>query len=227
MVRPGRLPDHVAHTPAAAPRTAGRQRDERTDAALIDAVLDLVRTGATLSGISFVAIAEHAGVSRNSLYRRWKTKDALYLDVLASLNRPLPDLAGLSVRDDVAELLAVIIERSVDPRAGQMLRALNAEADQFPQLHRRYFDEVVAPRRAVLIALLERGVEQGEISPDIDPGLAASVLVSPILSWVASNMADDLDPRTTSHEIADLVFAGLSPRGAPEKIQRRKRRGAK
>jgi AcrR family transcriptional regulator len=193
-------------------RPAGRQRDERTDAALINAVLDLVSAGATLSGISFVAIAEHAGVSRNSLYRRWKTKDALYLDVLASLNRPLPELPGKSVRDDVCELLSVIIERSIDPRASQMLRALNAEASKFPELHRRYFDEVVAPRRAVLLTLLARGVERGDISPDLDLNLAAGLLVSPILSRVASNLTDGLDPNITSRQITDLVFVGLAPR---------------
>ena len=193
-------------------RSAGRQRDERTDAALINAVLDLVSRGETLSGISFVAVAEHAGVSRNSLYRRWKTKDALYLDVLASLNRPLPDLPGADARDDVSELLSVIIERSLDPRAAQMLRALNAEASKFPQLHRRYFDEVVAPRRAVLLDLLRRGVEQGEVRGDIDLELAATLLVSPILSRVASNMTDDLEQTMTSRQITDLVFSGLAPR---------------
>ena len=204
--------------PVAAPvRSAGRQRDERTDAALIDAVLDLVNSGATLSGISFVAIAEHAGVSRNSLYRRWKTKDALYLDVLASLNRPLPDLPGVNVRDDVAALLSVIIERSIDPRKGQMLRALNAEASKFPLLYRRYFDEVVAPRRAVLLDLLQRGVDRGDIAADVDLDLAASVLVAPILSRVASNMTEGLDPATTSREITDIVFAGV---GAAEAERR-------
>src|SRR5579862_3044949 len=124
-------------------RAAGRKRDPRTDVAAIRAVLELVGGGATLSGLSLVTIAEHAGVSRNSLYRRWKTKDALYLDVMASLNRPLPDLSNESVLDDVAELLSVIVERSIDPRASQMLRALNAEAAKFPELHRRFFDEVV------------------------------------------------------------------------------------
>ncbi len=206
---------HASPDLASTGRPPGRQRDERTDAALIDAVLDLVSAGATLSGISFVAIAEHAGVSRNSLYRRWKSKDALYLDVLSSLNRPLPELSGKTVRDDVAELLAVIIERSVDPRAAQMLRALNAEASKFPHLHRRYFDEVVAPRRAVLLGLLARGVERGEVGADVDLDLAASVLVAPILSRVASNSTDDLDPVSTSRTIADLVFGGLAPRIPP------------
>src|SRR6202034_1569310 len=116
-------------------RPAGRQRDPRTDVAIIDAVLDLVSTGSTLSGLSLVAIAKHAGVSRNSLYRRWKTKDALYLDVLETINGPLPEVTGPTVLDDVAAHLAVLAERALDKRASRMRLALNAEAEVFPELH--------------------------------------------------------------------------------------------
>ena len=195
-----------------AQRTAGRRRDERADAALIDAVLDLVSDGATLSGLSLVTIARTAGVSRNSLYRRWKTKDALYLDVLESINRGLPDLAGRSAREDVTALLAVLIERVLDKRASHMLRALNAEADAFPELHRRYFDEIVAPRRDAMNQALRRGVASGEIRPDIEVDLLSEVLVSPVLARMASGNTDDLDPARTSRDIAALVFAGAQPR---------------
>src|SRR5579871_6619588 len=95
-------------------RAAGRKRDPRTDVAAIRAVLELVGGGATLSGLSLVTIAEHAGVSRNSLYRRWKTKDELYLDVLDAINQPLPDVEGPSARQDIAAQLAVLIERTLD-----------------------------------------------------------------------------------------------------------------
>lgn len=195
-----------------AQRTSGRRRDERADAALIDAVLDLVSDGATLSGLSLVTIARTAGVSRNSLYRRWKTKDALYLDVLESINRGLPDLAGRSAREDVIALLAVLIERVLDKRASHMLRALNAEADAFPELHRRYFDEIVAPRRDAMNQTLRRGVASGDIRPDVDVDLLSEVLVSPVLARMASGNTDDLDPARTSRDIAALVFAGAQPR---------------
>jgi AcrR family transcriptional regulator len=195
-----------------AERTSGRRRDERADAALIDAVLDLVSAGATLSGLSLVTIAKTAGVSRNSLYRRWKTKDALYLDVLATVNRPLPALEGRTARDDVIALLAVLIERVLDKRASHVLRAMNAEADSFPELHRRYFDEVVAPRRDAMNQALTRGIAAGEIRPDIDVDLLSDVLVSPILARMASGTTEDLDPAQTSRRITDLVFAGVQPR---------------
>jgi AcrR family transcriptional regulator len=193
-------------------RTAGRRRDQRADAALIDAVLDQVSSGATLSGLSLVTIAKTAGVSRNSLYRRWKTKDALYLDVLEAINRPLPDLPGRSAEEDVAALLAVLMERVLDRRASHMLRALNAEADVFPELHRRYFDEIVKPRRDAMNRALGRGVDAGEIRPDVDVDLLSDVLVAPVLARMASGSTGDLDPAQNSRNIAALVFAGARPR---------------
>jgi AcrR family transcriptional regulator len=196
-----------------AERTSGRRRDERTGAALIDAVLDLVSGGATLSGLSLVTIARTAGVSRNSLYRRWKTKDALYLDVLQSINLGLlPDLDGRSAREDVIALLAALIERVLDQRASHMLRALNAEAGEFPELHRRYFAEIVAPRRDAMNRAIGRGIAAGEIRPDVDVDLLSEVLVSPVLARMASGNTEDLDPAQTSRRIAALVFAGAAPR---------------
>jgi len=195
-----------------AERTSGRRRDTRADVAIIDAVLDLVSDGATLSGLSLVTIAKTAGVSRNSLYRRWKTKDALYLDVLESINRSLPELHGRSAREDVTALLAVLIERVLDKRASHMLRAMNAEADAFPELHRRYFDEIIAPRRDRMNQAVSRGIASGEICPDIDPDLLSEVLVGPVLARMASGNTEDLDPAQTSQSIVALVFAGAEPR---------------
>ncbi|MGH3193326.1 MAG: TetR/AcrR family transcriptional regulator, partial [Streptosporangiaceae bacterium] len=189
-----------------------RQRDPRMDAALVEAVLDLVGGGATLSGLSLSAIAERAGVSRNSLYRRWKTKEALYLDVLAQVNRPLPELSGRSARDDVTDLVAVLAERAGDRRASVLLRALNAELETFPGLHKRYFAEVVAPRREAMSQALQRGIAAGEIRADIDIGLVSELLVSPLLARMSRGETEDSDPVRTSHRITALVFAGIAPR---------------
>ncbi|MCU1346015.1 MAG: hypothetical protein JWL70_2281 [Acidimicrobiia bacterium] len=193
-------------------RVAGRQRDTRTDGLLVDAVLDLVNQGATLSGLSFVAIAERAGVSRNTLYRRWRTKDSLYLDVLASLHRPLPPLDGPDARTEVTTLLTAMVEWALDARGAQMVRALSAEAVAFPQLLRRYFEEVVAPRRAAMLSSLARGVAAGEIGEHVNLELAADLLVDPILVSVFSSRTDHLDRLTTAPRITELVFAGLQPR---------------
>ncbi len=188
---------------------AGRKRDPRTDVAAVEAVLDLVSKGATLTGLSLVTIAEHAGVSRNSLYRRWKTKDDLYLDVLDAINRPLPDFDGPTARADLTAHLAILIERTLDQRASSMLRALLAEAGAFPELRRRYFAEIVAPRREVMYAILRRGIASGEIRPDVDVAFVNEILVGPILARMGAGSAAYLDPAQTSRQITDLVFRGI------------------
>ncbi|TVT42290.1 TetR family transcriptional regulator [Amycolatopsis rhizosphaerae] len=190
-------------------RTAGRRRDPQTDAAAIEAVLDLVSAGATLSGLSLVTIAEHVGVSRNTLYRRWKTKEELYLDVLNAVNRPLPEFGSPTPREDLAAYLAILIERTLDRRAGSVLRALQAEAQAFPELHRRYFDEIIAPRRETVYRILRRGIAAGEIRPGIDIEFVGELLVAPILARMASGAIEKLDPETTGHRIVEHVYRGI------------------
>ncbi len=193
-------------------RTAGRKREPRTDAAAVEAVLDLVSAGATLSGLSLVMIAEHAGVSRNSLYRRWKTKDELYLDVLDAINKPLPEFDGPTARDDLIAHLGILIERTLDQRASSMLRALLAEAAAFPELHRRYFEEIVAPRRDAMYRIIGRGIASGEIRPDVDVAFVNEMLVGPILARMGQGATQGLDPGKTSRQITDFAFDGIRAR---------------
>ncbi len=193
-------------------RLAGRKRDPRTDAAAVEAVLDLVSAGATLSGLSLVMIADQAGVSRNSLYRRWKTKDDLYLDVLDAINKPLPDFDAPSAREDITGHLAILIERTLDTRASSMIRALLAEENAFPELHRRYFAEIVTPRREVMYRLIRRGIATGEIRPDADVAFVNEMLVGPVLARLGSGATAGLDPEETSRRITDLIFRGIQPR---------------
>ncbi len=193
-------------------RAAGRRRDPRTEAAAVEAVLDLISAGATLSGLSLVTIAEHARVSRNSLYRRWKTKDELYLDVLDAINKPLPEFDGPTARDNLAAHLATLIERTLDKRAGSMLRALLAEASAFPELHRRYFEEIVTPRREVMYRLIQRGIASGEIRSDIDVAFVNEMLVGPVLARMGSGTTENLDPQKTSRRIIDFAYDGIRAR---------------
>ncbi len=195
-------------------RPAGRQRDPRTQAAAVEAVLDLISEGATLSGLSLVTIAERAGVSRNSLYRRWKTKDDLYLDVLAAINQSPPTFDSPTAREDLAAHLAILIERTLNTRASSMLRALLAEARAFPELHRRYFAEIVTPRREVMYRIIRRGIATGEIRPDVDVAFVNEMLVAPILARMSSGATEGLDPDKASRRIVELLYDGIQAAGA-------------
>jgi AcrR family transcriptional regulator len=190
----------------------GRPRNPDSDLAIINAVLDLVANGATLSGLSLVAIAGHANVSRNALYRRWKSKEDLYLDVLSSIGPPHSEVSHGSAFDDIADHLESLIRRTLNRRSNQMLRALNAEAETFPKLYRLYFEEIVAPRRNAMNEALERGIDSGELRSDIDVPFLTDLLTAPVLVRMFRGDIESLDPKMTSRQITSFVFSGAMPR---------------
>src|SRR3954454_14928594 len=106
---PASAPSHAsAQGGAAAGRPAGRPRSEKAEKAIIDAVLDLLGSGISVSELSIEGIAARAGVGKTTIYRRWTNKEDLVVDALATLKPPLPPLPGGSVRDDLIAYLRVI-----------------------------------------------------------------------------------------------------------------------
>jgi AcrR family transcriptional regulator len=196
----------------------GRPRDAATDGQVIEAVLDLLVEGATLEGLSFVAVAARAGVSRNTVYRRWATKEALLLDVMAFVNPRLPepvaDCAG-GARADLVALISGLFERGKDPRATRVMRCMTAEAERFPQLHALYDTTLVEPRRQALRDAVQRGIDEGVFSPDLDLDMSAAMLVGPPLFYSIAK-PDGLPIVGTAEELAERLVAqlvsGLAPR---------------
>jgi AcrR family transcriptional regulator len=192
--------------------TIGRPRNPETYRVVADAVLGLIGDGATLTSLSFVAIARKAGVSRNSLYRRWATKEELYIDVVRSLNPSLPDGTQQSARENLVELLKARYERIEDQRFRRMDRAVSAEAQSFPDLYEYYLGETVGPLNSALKSAIRRGKETGEIRVDVDEKLFSELLVAPLLTRVSSSDTGAIDSESSCQLIADLLFEGVAPK---------------
>ncbi len=58
----------------------------------------------------------------------------------------------------------------------------------------RYVEAVIRPRRAMVRSVLERGVAEGVLRPDLDVALLADILVGPIiLRKILNELADSSD----------------------------------
>jgi AcrR family transcriptional regulator len=178
---------------------------------ICDAVLDLVSDGATLSSLSLVSVARETGFSRNSIYRRWTSKEALYVDVVTSMKRLYPDLAEPSARENLITLLAVTFERATDKKRRRMGESIVAEARTFPGLYEQYLQEIVTPFNHAMKSTIRRGKESREIRPDVDEDLLCEVLVASISTQILSDSHGVRDRESVSRRITDLVFGGVSP----------------
>jgi AcrR family transcriptional regulator len=161
----------------------------------------MIGGGATLNSLSFVSIAEHAGVSRNSIYRRWKTKERLFVDVAKSMRRTMPDLDQHSARENLVMVLDLFFADDIDPRVLRLEQAITAEAMQFPDVFESFADVVDVPLSRALKAAIRGGKDTGEIRVDVDENEVVAVLVS------ARRGRDGAG----SQRLVDLVFDGVCP----------------
>ncbi len=160
-------------------RTQARRpggRSARVRAAVLRATLDeLVERG--VSGLSIAAIAARADVHPTSIYRRWKTAEALALDAAldaAKSNVPIPDRGAL--RADLLQFL-MNLDAHVRSPVGKALLALSGlDRSAADDIREAFWDERFARARV----MFARAVERKEIDPDTDTKLALEMAIAPV-----------------------------------------------
>ncbi|MEE4544217.1 TetR/AcrR family transcriptional regulator C-terminal ligand-binding domain-containing protein [Streptomyces sp. V4-01] len=190
----------------------GRPRDAGVDQSVAEAVLRMVDAGATLGELSMGGIAREAGVGKATVYRRWPNKDALLLDVIERIDPPpLAQPSGV-LREDLIAAVEYIRRRSLAKRESALLRSMLAEVQSNTVLWRRYHDTVVTARRGMLIALLERGIDSGEIRPELgaDLDLLCDMVVGPVLAR-ATLRPDAPLPDDLAERVVDTLLTGMRP----------------
>lgn len=191
-------------------RPAGRPRSEKAEKAIIEATLDLIGEGMGISELSIEAIASRAGVGKTTIYRRWSNKEDLVADALASLKAPVPQLAGVSVRDDMVALLDTMMRESGHARTRCVMNIAMSESDRYPELFARFMKQAVEPRTAAMVAVLERGMRTGELRADLETRLALGTLAGTMM-WHLKRAKDEGDlPDDLPARIVDNVLRGLA-----------------
>jgi AcrR family transcriptional regulator len=187
------------------PGKPGRPRSEQAEQAIIEATLDLFAEQG-FEGVCVEAIAARAGVGKATIYRRWPNKEELLLAAFGSLKSPYPEPAGVSVRDDLVAMVKVMCADKADPRKSRRYALLLGEGEKYPRLMARYKETVVEPRRDVIRAVIRRGIETGELRPDIDVEVALLALTGVVLAKEKSAAGD---PDALNDEFAARVVDGV------------------
>jgi AcrR family transcriptional regulator len=193
----------------------GRPRRAETAGTILDATLELLAERG-FHATTMDAIAERAGVGKNTIYRRWDAKQDLVIDAFAHFTAGLELRAGEG--DDVYELLRDHVREVArvlsDPRASRLIPALLGELQRDPAFAEAYAERIVTPLREPLVALLARARDRGELRPDTDPELVADMLVGPGFLRMLFQFA--LPPVQPAYPdlLLDAIWHGVAAPGA-------------
>lgn len=187
----------------------GRPRDPRADRAILEVTLDLI-ADVGVHEFRTEDVAALAGVGKGAIYRRYRSKDELVtaaVSALVSEEIAVPDSG--SIRADLVVLMQEAVELYRGSRAGRLMRNLVGAIAQNPQLARSVRDGFLAGRRGALTEVLRRGVERGDLRPDLDVDLALDVLGGPLFYRLLVT-GGPLDEQL-AEGVADLILRGFAP----------------
>ncbi|MBD0712143.1 MULTISPECIES: TetR/AcrR family transcriptional regulator [unclassified Streptomyces] len=166
-------------TPRRAPAGAAVLREDVTEAIRAAVFEELAAVG--FARMSIEGIARRAGVGKTAVYRRWKSKLALVLDLVGAFaEQGLPVPATGSLEGDVRALLVVASHALRHPVASQVIPDLLVEAARRPEIAETVSATLLDGPRGVVTAIVHDAVARGELPEGTDPGRALDLIVGPL-----------------------------------------------
>jgi len=196
--------------PLLAARRPGRPRDARNDEAILEAARAIMREHG-YRGLTIDGVAARAGVGRPTIYRRWPSKPALVVAALvdsSQLALPVDDTGSL--RGDLIAMQRHQVElmtRAPDNR--RVTAGLIADLATDPELAESYVSKYLAPRRAAVWQVLQRGVDRGELRADVDFAFVYDLLVGPL--FMRSVVWGEPLPPDVAEKTADVILTAFAP----------------
>lgn len=189
------------------PARPGRPRSAEADAAIRQATIDLLAEEG-YANLTMSGVAATAGVSTATLYRRWRSKVDLVVDVLSvkSEERPLPDTGTL--RGDCRAWLRQLVDGMRETTSGPLMAGLVGEIGRNPELADALRTTLIGPRRAAFVELLERAERRGELRAGVDHELVIDMLSAPIYHRVLFTGAPI--SRGLADKVVDMVLEGVA-----------------
>jgi TetR/AcrR family transcriptional regulator, mexJK operon transcriptional repressor len=163
-------------------------------------------------------LAEASISSKETFYRHYISKEALFVDVLSHLTMEQPGfsekLADLPVPHDLASLQEALTQLSREilsmmcqPGYLPLVRMIIAEATRFPQLGTLFFSTVTQRGLTIITALLQEAREQ-QLIADLDFDVVTHTLLGGLLTYVLTSLViGGEEVRLPSLDRADGVVA--------------------
>jgi AcrR family transcriptional regulator len=162
-----------------APAGAAVLREDVTEAIRAAVFEELAAVG--YARMSIEGIARRAGVGKTAVYRRWRSKLHLVLDLVSAVavqGLPTPDTGSLE--GDLRLLYEVTSRALRHPVAGQIIPDLQAEAARNPDIAEAMQKALSEGQQSVATGIVAAAVARGEVREGVDENLALDLISGPL-----------------------------------------------
>ncbi|MGW0899403.1 TetR/AcrR family transcriptional regulator [Streptomyces goshikiensis] len=189
-----------------APAGAAVLREDVTEAIWAAVLEELAAVG--FSRMSIEGIARRAGVGKTAVYRRWKSKLHLVLDLVGAFAVDgLPVPATGSLYGDVRALLEVMSHVLRHPVASAVIPDLLVEAARNPEIADAVRGALLDGERRMAEGIITDAVARGELPAGVDAARALDLAIGP-LYWRQAVVREPV-PTSYLDDLARSVVAGL------------------
>lgn len=189
--------------------TRPRVEGEREQEILAAALGVLAEVG--YDRLTMDAVAQAAHASKATLYRRWSSKAALVVEALQCQESPqeVPDTGTLR-----GDLLALFCDRGgpADDAAVAVFTGVLTALARDPEFAVAFRRDFLAPKSALLRAVLERARDRGEVAADADLDLLMHVVPALVVHQLVLT-GDHPGPDLVSRVVDRIVLPAASCRG--------------
>jgi AcrR family transcriptional regulator len=186
----------------------GRPRSAEADRAIFDATLRLLERDG-YARMSMEHVAEEAGVGKTTIYRRYRDKADLVTGALAALRRAEEPPDTGDTRADLVEMMRRFQGSKEQVQSMRITGTLFMEQERNPELLELFRDRIITPRRRQGIDVIERGIDRGDIRPEVDPALVVEMMVG---SWFARQLNGRPFEGDWPSAVVDQIWPALAAR---------------
>ncbi|MCV7088132.1 TetR/AcrR family transcriptional regulator [Mycolicibacter hiberniae] len=185
---------------------AGRPRDPRIDAAILQAAAELV-VEVGYANLSLAAVAERAGTTKTALYRRWPSKAELVHEAVFSV----PPSAVIAVPGNAFGILQAMMagarDAFTDPAVRAALPGLFADMSTNAELTARVLSRFQGLFEVTRHWVAE-SVSRGDLRAGVDAGRLVEIIGGAALFSMMLRPQDALDDDWV-HQTADIIALGV------------------
>lgn len=190
-----------------------RRRGVELHDAIRGAVLELLAAGGP-SAVTMEAVASTARTSKPVLYRRWPDSQALLRETLLGLaSESIPHDDTGSYRGDMLAVLRGWATLFTGPQAA-VLRGVIAAAAHDEELASTFQKDVIGYRKKEMAALIARGVERGEVRPDVPVDIVRELGQSVLWHRLLIS-GDPIDDALIVRLVDEVLMPVVRPRPSP------------